>query len=54
MKLVEKILKHLINYVSGFADQGITPAAMTVIANWYQLFMRKVQSGGLAFLDREE
>jgi len=52
--LVEKIVKHLINYISGFAEKGFTPESMTVIANWYQLFIGKVQTRGLGFLDKED
>jgi hypothetical protein len=47
--LVQRIVKHLVNYVSGYADQG--PATMDIIVKWYNLFMDKVQAGGLAFLD---
>jgi Protein of unknown function (DUF775) len=50
--LVEKIAKHLINYVSGFSDQGFTPAAMNIVANWYQLFIGKVKTTGLDFLNK--
>jgi p-aminobenzoyl-glutamate transporter AbgT len=52
--LVEKILKHFVNYVSGFAADGFTPAAMNIVSNWYQLVSRKVRLGGLEFLDRED
>jgi hypothetical protein len=52
--LVEKIAKHLVNYVSGFSDQGFTPAAMNVVANWYQLIVGKVKTAGVEFLYKED
>ena len=52
--LVEKIAKHLVNYVSGFSEQGFNPAAMNIIANWYQLFVGKVKATGLDFLNKDD
>ena len=56
--LAERIVKHLFNYVSGFAgDGGITPEVvlpMNIIAKWYDIFLSKVRAGGIGFLERGE
>ncbi|GLB40005.1 putative DUF775-domain-containing protein [Lyophyllum shimeji] len=67
-KLAERIVKHLFNYVSGFAGAGgagaggggrggvspETAVPMNVIVKWYESFMAKVKAGGTGFLEREE
>ena len=58
--LAEKIVKHLFNYLSSFADGsggGMAPDSfvqMAAITRWYETFMTKIRSGGTAFLDRME
>lgn len=55
--LAERIVKHLFNYVSGFAGGGggVTPdfaVPMSIIAKWYDSFLSKVRAGGVGFLER--
>ena len=59
--LAERIVKHLFNYLSSFAEGtngvGMTPDSyvqMRAIAKWYEAFMAKIRSGGTAFLERAE
>jgi len=60
--LAERIVKHLFNYVAGFAGGGgrggnVTPelsVPMNVIVKWYESFMSKVKAGGIGFLERED
>ena len=56
--LAERIVKHLFNYVSGFAGGGgVTPESvvpMSIIARWYDIFLSKVRAGGIGFLERGE
>jgi len=55
--LAERIVKHLINYISGFMGSGVGPEVMlpmSVIIKWYENFSSKVKAGGIGFLEREE
>ncbi|PPR03367.1 hypothetical protein CVT24_012492 [Panaeolus cyanescens] len=55
--LAEKIVKHMVNYVSGFLEGGVNPNApvpMSLIAKWYETFLNKVRAGGVGFLERGE
>ena len=58
--LAEKIVKHLFNYLSSFATESgpnITPESfvqMRTITRWYDSFVSKIRTSGLAFLDRQE
>jgi hypothetical protein len=54
--LAERIVKHLINYIAGFTG-GVNPNTMmpvSLIEKWYETFMRKLQAGGVGFLERGE
>ena len=54
--LAERIVKHLFNYLSGFAGGGgVTPESvvpMNIIAKWYDIFLSKMRAGGIGFLER--
>ncbi|KAG6888740.1 hypothetical protein C0992_007583 [Termitomyces sp. T32_za158] len=55
--LAERIVKHLFNYISGFAGGSVTPelsVPMSVFAKWYDMFLGKVRAGGVGFLERAE
>ena len=57
--LAEKIVKHLFNFLSGFAsgDGGISPDTfiqMSAITRWYESFVSKIRAGGIGFLERQE
>ncbi|OCB88690.1 DUF775-domain-containing protein [Sanghuangporus baumii] len=55
--LAEKIVKHLFNYLAGFAEGELTPETfvpMGVITRWYESFLSKIRAGGAGFLEREE
>ncbi|TRM66955.1 DUF775-domain-containing protein [Schizophyllum amplum] len=55
--IAEKIVKHLFNYISGFANGVITPETavpMGIIMKWYENFVGKVRAGGMGFLERGE
>ncbi|KAE9389594.1 DUF775-domain-containing protein [Gymnopus androsaceus JB14] len=59
--LAERIVRHLFNYLSGFASSSSgspgpgTTVPMSLIAKWYEVFVSKVKNtGALAFLEREE
>ncbi|TFK67612.1 DUF775-domain-containing protein [Pluteus cervinus] len=57
--LAERIVKHMFNYISGFVGGmggvGLESAVpMSVVAKWYESFVRKVRAGGIGFLERDE
>lgn len=55
--LAERIVKHLINYISSFLGGGVGPEVMLpmgIIVKWYESFSSKVKAGGIGFLEREE
>jgi len=56
--LAEKIIKHLLNYISGFTGGGGVNAdvavPMSVISRWYESFLSKVRAGGVGFLERAD
>ena len=58
--LAEKIVKHMLNYISGFVSGSGTSLSqesmvpMSLIARWYESFLSKVRAGGVGFLDRQE
>ncbi|KAI0037034.1 DUF775-domain-containing protein [Vararia minispora EC-137] len=55
--LAEQIVKNLFNYVSGFVSgngQSITPdnaVPVGLLAKWYENFISKIKTSGMAFLD---
>ncbi|KAJ3761733.1 DUF775-domain-containing protein [Lentinula raphanica] len=54
--LAERIVRHLFNYISGFASSQLGPdvaVPMGIIAKWYEVFMSKVKNSGTAFLERD-
>jgi len=55
--LAERIVKHLINYISSFVGGGVGPEVMlpmSVIVKWYESFLSKVKAGGTGFLERDK
>ena len=58
--MAERIVRHLFNYLSSFVDGN--PAALNasvmipigMISKWYENFMGKVRTQGVAFLERQE
>ncbi len=55
--LAERIVKHLLNYISGFLGNGLAPEVMVpmgLIAKWYESFLAKIKAGGIGFLERGE
>ncbi|KAF9476070.1 DUF775-domain-containing protein [Pholiota conissans] len=56
--LSERIVKHLINYISGFTGGAALNSNMMIpvslIERWYETFTRKLQAGGVGFLERGE
>jgi len=58
--LAEKIVKHMLNYISGFVSGSGTSLSqesmvpMSLIARWYESFLSKIRAGGIGFLDRQE
>lgn len=56
--LAEKIVKHLLNYLSGFtggAVGGEVMIPMNIFMKWYESFVGKIRaSGGIGFLERVE
>ena len=58
--LAEKIVKHMLNYVSGFVSGSGTSLSqesmvpMSLIARWYDSFLSKIRAGGIGFLDKQE
>ena len=58
--LAERIVKHLLNYISSFMGgmpNMLTPDVsipMGVIAQWYERFTTKLRTGGAGFLERDD
>jgi protein Hikeshi len=56
--LAERIVKHLFNYLSGFANgNALTPDVaipMGTIVRWYESFVSKVRNSGVGFLENQE
>ncbi|KAI0342219.1 DUF775-domain-containing protein [Trametopsis cervina] len=56
--LAERIVKHLFNYLSGFASSGpLTPDVaipMGTIIRWYESFTSKIRNSGIGFLENQE
>ncbi|KAI0757884.1 hypothetical protein BC629DRAFT_1552792 [Irpex lacteus] len=56
--LAERIVKHLFNYLSGFASGGpLTPDVaipMGTIVRWYGSFISKIKNSGIGFLENQE
>jgi len=53
----ERIGKHLMNYLSSFAEQGPGGQAyvpVNAVGKWYDSFISKVKAGGVGFLERQE
>lgn len=55
--MAERIVKHLFNYLSGFASGGpLTPDVaipLTTIVRWYESFISKIKNSGVAFLENQ-
>ena len=58
--LAERIVKHLLNYLAGFATNapigGIEAenwVQLGVVQRWYESFVAKVRAGGIGFLERD-
>ena len=56
--MAEKVVKHLFNYLSSFAQSASamtpeTPIPMAMILKWYENFMTKLRAGGTGFLDNQ-
>ena len=56
--MAERIVKHLFNYLSGFASGGpLTPDSavpMGMSVRWYESFVTKVRNSGIGFLENQE
>jgi len=58
--LAERIIKHLLNYLSSFIGGGMgmltsdSSIPMGVIAQWYERFTTKLRTGGVGFLERDD
>lgn len=56
--LAERIVKHLFNYLSGFASGGaLTPdvaVPMGTVIRWYESFTSKIRNSGIGFLENQE
>ena len=56
--LAERVVKHLINYISGFAGGAAvnsnTMIPMNLIERWYEVFIGKLKAGGPGFFERGE
>jgi len=54
--LAERIVRHLINYISGFVGAATpeTWVPMSMIVQWYESFQSKLRAGGIGFLERVE
>ena len=54
----ERIVKHLFNYLSGFASGNpLSPESaipMGMIVRWYESFVSKVRNSGIGFLENQE
>lgn len=57
--LAERIVKHFVNYISGFASSSgtaVTPqlsVPIGLVQKWYEAFSNKVKNGGIGFLERD-
>ena len=55
--LAENIVKHLFNYLSGFAGGGPLTPEVTIpigtIVRWYESFVSKVKNSGIGFLENQ-
>lgn len=56
--MAERIVKHLFNYLAGFASGGpLTPESavpMGMIMRWYESFVSKVRNSGVGFLENQQ
>ena len=56
--MAERIVKHLFNYISGFAGgNALTPEVaipMGTIVRWYESFISKVKNSGVGFLESQD
>lgn len=56
--MAERIVKHLFNYISGFAGgSSLTPDVtipLGTIIRWYETFVSKVKNSGVGFLENPE
>lgn len=59
--LAERIVRHLFNYLSGFAASdgigGVAPdsiVSLSAVQRWYESFLAKLRAGGPGFLERVE
>lgn len=54
--LAERIVKHLLNYLSSFlgnCSSAEVMVPMDLIARWYESFLAKIKAGGTGFLERD-
>ena len=56
--MAERIVKHLFNYISGFAGGSALTPEVTIplgtIIRWYESFVSKVKNSGVGFLENQE
>lgn len=56
--MAERIVKHLFNYISGFAGGSALTPEVTIplgaIIRWYESFVSKVKNSGVGFLESSE
>lgn len=55
--LAEKVGRHLMNYLSGFAQNGPggqTYVPLSAVGKWYESFTGKIKAGGIGFLEKQE
>jgi protein Hikeshi len=56
--IAEQVGKHLVNYLSGFAETvpgtGQMYVPMNAVNRWYESFMNKIKARGAGFLERQE
>jgi hypothetical protein len=55
--LAERVGKHLMNYLSGFAQNGPGGQGfvqLSAVGKWYENFTSKIKAGGIGFLERQE
>lgn len=55
--LAERVGKHLMNYLSGFAQSGPdghSYVSLSAVGKWYESFTGKIKAGGIGFLERQD
>jgi hypothetical protein len=57
LALAERIVKHMMSYMNGFAPSGARGDAAIPLAlfqKWYESFLSKIKVAGVGFLERSE